>query len=147
MDNLEHWNKMCDTPPEFLKRVSIGRGFTAIDPMYQIQKMTEVFGPVGQGWGWYATMKYHETGPYLIVTAEVSVWHSHQGNSFGPFPGCRTFVDKSKDKRQVNEEAPKMAVTDGLTKALSHIGMSADVFLGKHDGSKYEQQHNNNGGW
>jgi hypothetical protein len=30
-----------------------------------------------------------------------------------------------------------MAVTDGLTKALSHLGFNADVFLGKHDGNKY----------
>ena len=36
------------------------------------------------------------------------------------------------------EDAPKMAVTDGLTKALSHIGCDADVFLGKMDGNKYD---------
>lgn len=35
------------------------------------------------------------------------------------------------------EDAPKMAVTDGLTKALSHVGCNADVFLGEMDGNKY----------
>jgi hypothetical protein len=30
-----------------------------------------------------------------------------------------------------------MAVTDGLTKALSHLGCNADVFLGEMDGNKY----------
>jgi hypothetical protein len=37
----------------------------------------------------------------------------------------------------VNEDAPKMSVTDGLTKALSHLGFNADVFLGEYDGNKY----------
>jgi hypothetical protein len=30
-----------------------------------------------------------------------------------------------------------MSVTDGLTKALSHLGFNADVFLGEYDGNKY----------
>jgi hypothetical protein len=32
-----------------------------------------------------------------------------------------------------------MAITDGLTKALSHIGCDANIFLGKMDGNKYAQ--------
>ena len=31
------------------------------------------------------------------------------------------------------------AMTDAMTKAFSHLGMSADVFLGKFDDSKYVQ--------
>ncbi|BCV04235.1 MAG: hypothetical protein CM15mV81_400 [uncultured marine virus] len=31
------------------------------------------------------------------------------------------------------EDAGKMALTDALTKGLSHLGCDADVFLGKHD--------------
>jgi hypothetical protein len=34
------------------------------------------------------------------------------------------------------EDAGKMALTDALTKGLSHLGCDADVFLGKHD-NKY----------
>ena len=37
----------------------------------------------------------------------------------------------------LDDEAPKKAMTDALTKALSHLGTSADVFLGLHDNSKY----------
>jgi hypothetical protein len=41
-----------------------------------------------------------------------------------------------------------MAVTDGLTKALSHIGCDADVFLGKMDGNKYDSApKGNDNGW
>ena len=31
-------------------------------------------------------------------------------------------------------------MTDAMTKAFSHLGMSADVFLGKFDDSKYVEQ-------
>jgi hypothetical protein len=37
----------------------------------------------------------------------------------------------------LDDEAPKKAMTDALTKAMSHLGVSADVFLGMHDNSKY----------
>jgi hypothetical protein len=46
------------------------------------------------------------------------------------------------------EDAPKMAITDGLTKALSHIGCDADIFLGKMDGNKYDQDsESKSSGW
>ena len=70
----------------------------------------------------------------------------HTANSFGPFTGCRKFFDATKGR--LAEDAPKMAVTDGLTKALSHIGCDADVFLGKMDGNKYDNApKGNDGGW
>jgi hypothetical protein len=31
-------------------------------------------------------------------------------------------------------------MTDAMTKALSHLGMSADVFLGMFDNSKYVEK-------
>ena len=38
---------------------------------------------------------------------------------------------------KIDDEAPKKAMTDAMTKAFSHLGMSADVFLGMFDDSKY----------
>ena len=38
-----------------------------------------------------------------------------------------------------------MAITDGLTKALSHLGFNADVFLGEMDGNKYAQDQKGKG--
>mgnify|MGYP003641128994 CR=1 FL=1 len=40
----------------------------------------------------------------------------------------------------LDDEAPKKAMTDAMTKALSHLGMSADVFLGMFDNSKYVEK-------
>ena len=43
----------------------------------------------------------------------------------------------TKKNGGLDDEAPKKAMTDALTKAFSHLGVSADVFLGMFDNSKY----------
>lgn len=135
--NMKHWDNLSKSDPKYLKQVSFGsRSFTAIDPQYQVRMMTEEFGAVGEGWGWHNTTEVvHVSNGDSAVLAHVSVWHGTPANTFGPFTGCRKFFDAAKGR--MAEDAPKMAVTDGLTKALSHLGCNADVFLGEMDGNKY----------
>lgn len=137
MSNMAIWDNLAKSDPKYLKKISFGaRSFTAIDPQYQVMKMTEQFGPVGDGWGWHsATEMVHLSNGDTAVLAHVTVWHGTPANSFGAFTGCRKFFDAAKQR--MAEDAPKMATTDALTKALSHIGCDADVFLGKMDGNKY----------
>ena len=78
--NKHIWDQVKVTDPRFTKKVDFGRGFTSIDPMYQIGKMTDIFGPVGHGWGY--DVKYHYTDKY--ISAEVTVWTESKTNSFGP---------------------------------------------------------------
>lgn len=143
---LELWNKVSKSDPKFLKKVSFGqRSFTAIDPQYQVRSATEQFGPVGEGWGWTAENRFIDlSNGDTAVVSDVTIWHGTPGNAFGPFPGCRKFFDAAKQR--LNEDAPKMAVTDGLTKGLSHLGFNADVFLGEMDGNKYAADEKA-GGW
>lgn len=149
MSNMDIWNKLSKSDPKYLKKVSFGsRSFTAIDPQYQVRMMTEQFGPVGDGWGWHNETQFiNLANGDTAVVANVTVWHGSQGNVFGPFTGCRKFFDA--EKRRLAEDAPKMAITDGLTKALSHIGCNSDVFLGEMDGNKYAADSNSGGssGW
>jgi hypothetical protein len=137
MSNLKLWDAVSNSDPESLKQVSFGsRSFTAIDPQYQIMAVTKQFGPIGIGWGWTSTMEYiHFSDGSCAVTANVTVWHGGKDQCFGPFTGCRKFFDPKKGR--IAEDAPKMAITDGLTKAISHMGFNADVFMGKMDGNKY----------
>lgn len=140
--NMEVWNRLTTPDPQYLKKVSFGsRSFTAIDPQYQIMRATEEWGPVGVGWGYHSEIKYiNASGGEIIVVAETTVWVADKANTFGPVPGVRTFYGKASKNANgftVQEDAPKMAVTDGLTKALSHLGICADVFLGKMDSNKY----------
>ena len=148
MNNLDIWNRVEQSDPKFLKQVSFGaRSFTAIDPMYQIRCATAEFGPIGKGWGWINQTRFIDlSNGDKAVVADVQVWHGELVNAFGPFTGCRKFFDAAKGR--MAEDAPKMAITDGLTKALSHIGCDADIFLGKMDGNKYDQDSGNkSSGW
>ena len=136
-NNMKIWDSLSKSDPKYLKKISFGsRSFTAIDPQYQVRMMTEQFGPVGEGWGWTNDTRFiNLSNGDTAVIADVTVWHTSPANSFGPFSGCRKFFDAAKGR--LAEDAPKMAITDGLTKALSHIGCNADVFLGEMDGNKY----------
>jgi len=136
-DNMKIWDAVSKTDPRHTKQVSFGRKFTAIDAQYQIQMATEQFGPVGQGW--FYTVEYSEllipNGGPIFQFADVTL--SWEGWKYGPVRGCNMLVN---DKGKIDEDAPKKALTDGLTKALSHLGFNADVFLGKFDDNKYVQQ-------
>lgn len=149
-ERMKLWNDVSKSDPKYLKKVSFGsRSFTSIDPMYQIREATRAFGPVGVEWGWInEPEQVHAQNGEIACLAHVTVWVGERQNSFGPFTGCRTFLKETKSGLRFQEDAPKMAITDGLTKALSHLGFNADVFLGEHD-NKYAADSNSTekGGW
>ena len=131
-ENMDLWNSLAPSDRKYLKKVSFGvRKFTSIDPQYQIRKMTERFGPVGIGWGYDVEYDYPSSEGVILIVAKVSIWTQIPENKFGPIAGSRTFWHK--DMKRPAEDAGKMALTDALTKGLSHLGCDADVFLGKHD--------------
>lgn len=133
-DNLRIWNAVQKTNPAHTKKVNQRGGFTAISAQYQILAATEQFGPIGIGWG------YTTGNPIVtetLMTVPVTLWHGDRANTFGPMLGCEEWKDKNG---RVDSDAPKKAVTDGLTKLLSQLGFNADVFLGKFDDNKYVAQ-------
>lgn len=132
--NTELWDQVCKTDPKHTKKVNQRGGFTAIDAHYQVQRATEVFGPVGIGWG------YINGEPIFkeqLVFVPVTLWHGDRANTFGPIFGGAEVIS---NKGYADNDALKKASTDGLTKALSHLGFNADVFLGKFDDNKYVQE-------
>jgi hypothetical protein len=133
-DNLRIWNAVSKTNPAHTKKVNQRGGFTAISAQYQILAATEQFGPIGIGWG------YITGAPVIIdtlITVPVTLWHGSRENTFGPMLGCEEWRD---GKGRIDSDAPKKAVTDGLTKLLSQLGFNADVFLGLFDDNKYVAQ-------
>ena len=68
------WNALAQSDPQYLKPVSFGsRSFTAIDPQYQVKKMTEQFGPVGKGWGWHNQTEIAVSYTHLTLPTIYSV--------------------------------------------------------------------------
>lgn len=128
MNNMNIWDAVSTTDPDRTKRVNQRGGFTAIDASYQIEMATRQFGPIGIGWGYCA--KYDVIGE--LVFAYVTMWHGDRENTFGPIAGCAQLTGNRTD-----HDAPKKAMTDGITKGLSQLGFNADVFAGKFDDNKY----------
>ena len=67
-NNMELWDKVATTDPKYTKKVTFGRSFTAIDPMYQVMKATEVLGVAGQGWGFELIDKTFLPTDYIALT-------------------------------------------------------------------------------
>jgi hypothetical protein len=76
-ENMIHWNALKATDPKYTKKVEFGRKFTSINSQWQLQRMTEQFGPIGQGWG-YSVAPQPSSGIsddwYVLAVADVSIW-------------------------------------------------------------------------
>jgi hypothetical protein len=102
-----------------------------------VRRATEQFGPIGQGWKYRCDYSTITSGNICFQFADLTIIWSDKADrwhEYGPVRGCNMLIDP---KGRVDEDAPKKAMTDALTKALSHLGFSADVFMGMFDNQKY----------
>lgn len=146
-DNMKIWSALSQTDPKHTKPVDQGqRKFTAIDAHWQVQRMTEQFGVVGIGWGYevvHSTLEFpqKDASPIVLAVADVVMWTRQKGEikaHYGPVRGtCEMRAQRRSGVWFTDEDAPKKAMTDAMTKAMSHLGVSADVFLGLFDDNRY----------
>ena len=136
--NMDIWKTLGRTNPKYTKPFQKfgGKTLTTIDPMYQIMMMTDTFGPVGVGWSYHENYTYTDKCVFAEVTIRYCVrkGDSNPWYKYGPVSSVQALYKKNGG---LDDEAPKKAMTDAMTKAFSHLGMSADVFLGLFDSSKY----------
>ncbi len=121
--NMRLWDRVCTTDPANTKHVNARGGFTAIDAYSQIQRATEVFGPMGIGWGYHVQCEIDSTGKDTLVIARFELWYTESGQRSSPI---QTFGAAKFD-----HDGHKKAITDAMTKALSYLGFNADIFQGK----------------
>jgi len=157
-DPYELWNAVCITDKEncfgkpTTKEVKTRGGFTAIDAYHQIHVATGLWGPMGfkgkggngdlgvptpdptlGGWGfvnegWLLTL--NSEGNPIEIVFKGDFWV--EGRYVGRFAADVAY--------RPGDDGYKKVRTDALTKALSHLGFSADVFMGAWDansGNKY----------
>ena len=143
-DRMRFYGLVQNTPAEARKEIGAGRlkGYTDINPMWRIKKLTEVFGPAGFGW-WTQNENFDfhpcETGEVavfceleLVVVDPDTKETSHPIKGFGG----NKFVAKEKNGPYCNDEAIKMAYTDALSIACKSLGFSHDIYFA-NDRTKY----------
>ena len=141
-DNLELWNKVQETDPNYTKKVSFGGNFTSINATYQIKNATEAFGMYGDTWG-IESIEYDYIDVDLsqkMVLARAVFKYPVDGEK-KTFPISSTIFIQEYSKKwkslQVDDEWAKKIETDITTKALSKLGFNADIFMGMYDDNKY----------
>lgn len=133
------WDKLGKTDPKHTKDFTRGGGFrgTAIKPMFSYRRMTEEFGPCGQGWGiGEPSFQVVIAGEETLVYCTVSIWYEKREQTVFGVGGDKV-AGKNKYGVQTDDEAFKKAFTDAVTNALKLIGVGADVHMGMFDDSKY----------
>ena len=141
MNNLNLWESVSETDASYTKQVNQRGGYTAIDPQYQAMKATEKFGPHGMGWGF----EYSELDMSLVESTGMVI---HKAVFFYCLEGKKhTFpihnavsIWSDKNRTRPDEDFAKKLETNTVSKALSKLGFSADVFMGKFDDQEYRQE-------
>lgn len=140
-DNLALWRRFEDIDPKFTKPIT-GRdyGGTSPNPQYVIMCLTELFGPVGKGFGWNVLAEdFTALGETHLHWCRIRFWWrdsegTHECEQYGQTKAA--YVTKT-GKNYVDEDAPKKSLTDAVVKAASQIGIAANIFLGRWDDQKY----------
>ena len=136
--NLQLWESVENTDPQFTKTVNQRGGFTAIGAQYQVKRATETFGAFGYGWGVKDERieKWEDCG---LAVYQATLWYKYWETAEDHCIPIHSSI-KYQSNGRVDDDFMKKVATDALTKGLSKLGFNADVFMGKFDDNKYVNQ-------
>lgn len=141
--NMRIYDAVRAVPPEAIKPITAGRlkGKSDINPMWRIKKLTELYGPCGEGW-------YTDDVRYWTVTQEKSMEMAvfcdlnlfTRGDNGWSKPiygtGGNTVIAAERNGLYLDDDAYKKAYTDALSVACKALGIGADVYW-QSDRTKY----------
>lgn len=151
LNTMKLWDAVEKTDPAATKSATVsGQKITSIGGQHMIKRATEMFGPVGIGWGWTVVEERFDRGGQIrkdsgeVIGEEVGhvvrirLWFEADGKR-GEVEqyGCTPFTYKSRWGVTTDTEAPKKSLTDAIKKALAMLGFSADIYLGLFDDQDY----------
>ena len=133
-DNLKLWNAVEKTDPNHTKKANVkGNKITSIKPQYQILQATKQWGSYGGAWGFKDMSLGYELTGVGLVTFKATFYYPT-----GEFETINTIsIYKDNAQTKVDDDLAKKVETDSLTKSLSKLGFSADIFLGRYDDVRY----------
>ena len=166
-DNLSIWKQVQRTDPRFTKPLE-GTGFqgTSINSNYMFMRATEIFGPIGEGWGYEVVEEKFLDGKPLTEpvmennkqvalrylrdadgslfceqnhSIKIQFWYRSKDGKCCYFEsyGATPYRYQTQYGIKVDSEVIKKSLTDAIKKALSMLGFSSDVFMGMHDNPEY----------
>lgn len=155
MRAIDIYKSLSQPPATALRQIIAGnlKGKTDINPQWRYEAMTEKFGLVGIGWKYEIQKLWTENGAKgeVMAFAQVAVFVRNTDTKEWSDPivgiGGSKLVNAFSAGLQSNDEGYKMAVTDAFSTSLKMLGVAADIYAGRWDGSKYkdtpqEQQNN-----
>ena len=144
-DNLHIYKQVSSVPEDAQKpfESSWGKKLTEINSMWRIQKLTELFGPCGEGWFTEVTRQERVDFPNgeVCIFTDINLYlkDTKTGRWSKPIRGTggNRLVLKNADGLFIDDEAYKKAYTDALGIACKALGFGADIYWGRND-SKYD---------
>lgn len=125
-ENMMIYDAVRAVPASAVKKISGGSygaaGLSDINPQWRIERMTALFGPVGNGWTWEpveitereGVLYGHVIVRYRKASGELSApIHGYGGTKFG-----------GRDDSDIY----KSTMTDAVSNALRYLGVGADVW-------------------
>jgi len=136
-NNLDFWNSVQTTDPNFTKEVGFGRKFTSINAHYQIREMSRAFGKIGKGWG----IRNERFTAIIegLISYQAELWYKDDVLNDYSFD-INSSISTHNSKGKLDDECFKKVSTDALTKGLSKLGFNSDIFLGMWDDNRYVNQ-------
>lgn len=144
-DAIKIYESLARPPKDALREIQAGKlkGKTDINPQWRYKAMTEKFGLVGCGWKYEIQKLWVENGAGAekLAFAQVAVFVKDGDVWSEPIVGIggSKLVQTEKGVAVSNDEGYKMAVTDAFSTALKMLGVAADIYAGRWDGSKYRE--------
>lgn len=146
MNAIDIYKSLSQPPATALRQITAGnlKGKTDINPQWRYEAMTEKFGLVGIGWKYEIQKLWTENGAKgeVLAFAQVAVFIRNTDSKEWSDPivgiGGSKLVNAFNAGLQSNDEGYKMAVTDAFSTSLKMLGVAADIYAGRWDGSKYK---------
>ena len=145
MDNMSIYERVKEVPKDAQKEIQAGRlkGMTDINPMWRIEKLTEVFGVCGIGWYTEITNKWIEEGAggEKCAFVQINLFVKVDGEWSKPIEGIggSSFIAAQKSGLYTSDECYKMAYTDAISVACKALGFGANIYWKKKNETKYDK--------
>lgn len=143
---IDIYESLARPPKDALREIQAGKlkGKTDINPQWRYKAMTEKFGLAGIGWKYEVQKLWTEAGVgnEKLAFAQLAVFVKDGDAWSEPIVGIggSKLVQFEKGVAVSNDEGYKMAVTDAFSTSLKMLGVAADIYAGRWDGTKYNDE-------